>query len=176
MENYLENSTKAFFVLTLLSVLIACGGGGGDARSPQSAGGGPSSGGGQAQPDLAVGSIVSLDQASAGTCAKLTADALYVSSVEVQGCDDPHEFEIAGKVELEGIAGDPYPGGPMIEADAYKACETLFETYTGTVFWDADYDITTVTPSASLWADGDREAVCLIVALDGGDLVGKAGI
>ncbi len=122
-----------------------------------------------------IGEIVSLDAIETGMCATTPTETLYLSDVEIQPCGDAHAFEIAGILTLEADAMSDYPGGFVVESEAYEQCQTVFEDYSGVPFWDSGYDLKTVTPSASTWLQGDREVICLVVNIDGTPLLRKVG-
>lgn len=114
-----------------------------------------------------------VDELAAEDCVVPADDDLFVDDVEIVACDEPHDMEVFATYEVDDSVED-YPGNSDIVRAAYDECQDYFEDYVGVEFWDSEYDITTITPSPSTWADGDREVVCLIVDIDGDPLTSPA--
>lgn len=168
------------FGLLLSLLLVACGGGGGSS-------GGSSSSGDTVNSSPSTKALTDLQ---AGDCATPENNGTFVNGLAVGDCSTPHNMEVAGRLDFSAI-GDPayaadaeYPGHLAVQQEAYKQCQPVFESWTGVPFWPENwkeavagggtpsttYDIETITPSASTWADGDRSVICLIVRLDGQQL------
>jgi len=163
-------------MLTLL--LAGCGGGGGSSSDTGSS-------------DSPVKLLANLQP---GDCAVPENNDNFVNGLSVGGCNQPHNMEVAGRFDFSTI-GDPayatgtdYPGHLAVQQKAYDQCQSVFKSYTGISFWpdnwkqaaaagalSTQYDINTITPSASTWADGDRSVICLIVRLDGQPLRASVG-
>ena len=118
------------------------------------------------------GDTVDVDALESGQCATPADDDLFVDDVELNDCDEAHLAEVIGSIEIEDgtYPDDAYPGNDRIVPDAYEACQPRFEAYVGIPFWDSVYDIRTITPSPSTWAEGDRTITCLVVDVDGAPL------
>ncbi len=110
---------------------------------------------------------VDVDALEVGMCIDTADPAEALAEVALSDCEAPHQMEVFAV--LDAPDGD-YPGGYEIRAHAYEACQEPFEDYVGVPFWDSVYDITTITPSPSTWADGDRSIVCFVVDVDGNPL------
>jgi Septum formation len=123
--------------------------------------------------------LVSVESLEPGDCVTPSADQDALREVPVADCAEAHGVETFAVLDIDeasfpDVPGGAYPGGAELRAFAYDACQAPFEAYVGVPFWDSVYDITTITPSPSSWATGDREIVCLIVDLDGNPLTGSA--
>jgi hypothetical protein len=143
--------------------LAACGGG--------SDGGGDSTGDQTIPGSNNAPGVIDLADLKVGDCISPTDKDLFVSDMEVIDCREPHDMQVAGRFTFAEAVGVEYPGFVAVQQDAYKQCQPAFEQFTGVAFFDSPYDISTVTPSAATWADGDRDTICLIVNIDGAPLV-----
>jgi len=123
--------------------------------------------------------LVSVESLEPGDCVTPSAEQDALREVPVADCDDAHGVETFAVLDIDeadfpDLPGSAYPGGADLRAFAYDACQAPFEAYVGVPFWDSMLDITTITPSPSTWATGDREIVCLITDIDGNPLTGSA--
>ena len=105
-----------------------------------------------------------LDQSTAATALRagdcfLDPGIEQLIDVDRVDCATPHEFEVIGKVTLTGAA---FPGDAQVVADARLACEPVFVAYVGEPYEDSAWFINVFTPTAETWADGEREATCLV--------------
>lgn len=108
-------------------------------------------------------------------CVSTSSDDLYVDTVTLIDCDEPHEMEVFARFELDGedVPGGEdggYPGGSEITWFAQDECQSRFESYTGEEYLESRFDFTTLTPSFSTWDAGDRLVTCLIIG-EGGSLL-----
>ena len=90
------------------------------------------------------------------------ATAEQVDSVVVVDCEQTHVYEVFALVDHEAGDDDAYPGDDEIGQYADDVCRGPFPDYVGHDYETSVYWITTVTPSAETWADGDREIVCTL--------------
>jgi len=104
--------------------------------------------------DLGVGSCVT------------TGAVVALTEVETSPCTAAHRWEVIGSVSM-GAADAAFPGRRALLQDSYRACVPLVEGYTGEVLWGSDLDLETITPSVRAWAEGSRDALCLLGAADG---------
>lgn len=161
--------TAALALLTAAATLglggCGSGSGGGSSSAEKTANPGGSSAGVTALADLKV-----------GDCTSPTSDSLFVTDMAVVDCSEPHAAQLMGRFDFDGAQDAAYPGFLAIQQGAYTQCEPIFERFTGAVLFDLDssYDISSITPSASSWADGDRTALCLLVDIDGIPLTASA--
>jgi len=123
--------------------------------------------------------LVSVETLEPGDCVTPSAEQDALREVPAADCDDAHGVETFAVLDIDtadfpDAPGSAYPGGADLRAYAYDACQAPFEAYVGVPFWDSVLDITTITPSPSTWATGDREIVCLITDIDGNPLTGSA--
>lgn len=109
--------------------------------------------------------------ADPGECLALDAGGGVVSGTDVVPCDDPHDAEAFHRVDL---ADGSYPGDAAVADRADALCLDEFEAYVGIDYYDSEYWIDWLVPTADGWASGDREVVCLLVSGDGSPLVGSA--
>ncbi len=105
---------------------------------------------------------IALSDAKPGTCVTI-GDDTYINRVHQVPCSGGGEAQVAGFTQLEGGPAAEYPGWHATDSAGYDKCQSVFEKFTGTAFWDSALDITAVTPSASTWRRGDRLVACLVV-------------
>lgn len=118
--------------------------------------------------------VTELANLKVGDCVSPTDKDLFVSDMAVIDCSEPHDMQFVGRFTFAEAEEVEYPGFLAIQQDAYQQCQAVFEQFTSVAFFESHYDINTITPSASTWADGDRDAICLIVNVDGAPLVATA--
>ena len=120
--------------------------------------------------------LVSVDALEPEMCVTPSADEDALRYVALNECDEPHTVETFAVIDIpdDAFAGSAYPGGTDLQDYAYERCQGPFEDYVGVPFWDSVYDITTIIPAPSTWAQGDREIVCLITDIDGAALTSSA--
>lgn len=95
-----------------------------------------------------------------GDCVMPSADG---QSLEVVACDTPHLGEVVGVLTMAGAAGVPYPSDDELYNVFTYDCETAFAEYTGAYPLGAhDYWYTGFGPTPGSWANGDRQAICLL--------------
>lgn len=105
-----------------------------------------------------------------GDCIQLP-DATEVLSVEGVPCGEPHDAQVFAEFELPD--GD-FPGVESVEMSAGDGCYERWPAAVGTDYeTDTASDFTVFTPTAESWAEGDREVACLLVPLDGPQMVGS---
>jgi hypothetical protein len=102
-------------------------------------------------------------QVAAGHCvAELPADGT-VGTVPLVPCDDEHEAEVVGVLEL---TDDSWPGEQAVTDEVTQWCEmdaAQVEAGFRAVVW---------APSKAAWGQGDRDGVCL-AWYDGGGVTGS---
>lgn len=101
------------------------------------------------------------------------ADELVLTTVEVVDCDEPHLAEVVAIGELTADPGDAFPGVADRDAEALALCQPAVEAYTGVPLAASDLGLIWLAPTATTWADGDREVTCAVQSLDGTPLVGS---
>jgi Septum formation len=106
-------------------------------------------------------SVVDLE---VGDCFSVERDEL--TSVLVVACDATHEYEVFAVLEHDAGPDAPYPGEPELVEHADAACQPSFEAFVGRDYQTSTWYITSLPPSESTWADGDREIVCTLNQLD----------
>jgi hypothetical protein len=95
-----------------------------------------------------------------------------IDSVPEIPCAEPHTFEVFAAFDLTGAAGDPYPT-ETIAGSAETGCRNRLGAYTGVAYADSPLDVWPLYPTGSSWAEGDREVICSLYAVDGTDLIGS---
>lgn len=111
--------------------------------------------------DDEAGEETSVFELDTGDC--FSADADVVETVTVVDCEDTHTYEVFGVFDHEADDDEPYPGDDAILEYADTRCQPLFEDYVAADYQTSIYWITSVTPSAETWDDGDdREIVCAL--------------
>lgn len=88
--------------------------------------------------------------------------AQSLSSVFVVGCGQPHIYEVFSVLQYDADATAAYPGDASMMEEADSLCRVPFPGYVGTDYATSAYWITTIAPSSSTWAEGDREIVCTL--------------
>jgi hypothetical protein len=106
------------------------------------------------------GEQVSVFDLEAGDCFSAVADEL--DSVTVVACDQAHVYEAYFVFDHEAGSDEPYPGDQAVLEYADEACQPPFEEFVDFSYADSIWYITSVTPSAETWAEGDREIVCTV--------------
>jgi hypothetical protein len=108
-----------------------------------------------------------------GDCFGSAAGAL--ETVEVVDCSDTHIYEVFALLDHEAGDDEAYPGDEEIGEYGDEACREPFTGYVGHDYETSVYWITTVTPSAETWAEGDREVVCTLrLGEEGEETTGSA--
>jgi hypothetical protein len=116
----------------------------------------------QADPDD-VGATISAFDLVPGDCFDEPEGEFY-DRVELLACDGPHDSEVFAVFTLEGDRTEPYPGDPVVEDDAYDACEgEHFREYVGVAYAQSRFVANIIAPTRETWVDlGDREVVCTL--------------
>lgn len=108
-----------------------------------------------------------------GDCGAPVDESVWVERfLLLDDCSKPHRFEVAGRYDVDH---PEYPGHATLLKEAYERCQPVFQAYVGKAYWDSVYDLTSITPSPSSWAGGDRDVVCLVKTLDRTPLTEQAG-
>ena len=113
------------------------------------------------------GSILTLD---VGTCFDDPPSFADVTDVPVVSCDEPHDNEVIGLLEL---GGSTYPGNEVVGARAEEGCIDAFEPYVGIAYAESIYDVGWFAPTADSWSIGDREVLCFAFDLTGSKTEGS---
>lgn len=101
------------------------------------------------------------------------------TSFAVVPCDEPHQAEVVGRVDLatyqspperpEGLqidtSGEVRPDDAGLALAATDACTVPFEDYVGIPFGESRYFLRPILPTADAWRDGRRDAVCVVIKL-----------
>lgn len=103
-----------------------------------------------------------------GDCFDEPGASTALEEVPVVACDEPHRFEVIGAVLLD----DDAQPGPALEEEAVAACAASFASYVGIEPEDSVLRQAALVPTAEGWADGEREALCLVTDPTG-SLVGS---
>ena len=121
-----------------------------------------------------IGEETSVFELETGDC--FSADADVVETVTVVGCEGTHTYEVFGVFDHEADDDEPYPGDNAILEYADTRCQPLFEDYVAADYQTSIYWITSITPSAETWDDGDdREIVCALkLGEEGEETTGSA--
>ena len=105
-----------------------------------------------------------IDQLSVGQCFD-PGTATEVLNVPVVDCNELHEAELFGKVEIDAF-GSEFPGHEAVYEWANAECEAQFFAYVGEPYAESRYWIEVFTPTADGWDDGDRTGLCTVVLVD----------
>jgi hypothetical protein len=127
--------------------------------------------------DAASASVASTDKSSfdlaVGDCFD-TEDLSALSRVTVVDCAGSHTYEVFGVTSVPAGASASFPGTDALNAAADAACRPDFAAYVGVDFNDSTWFGTFLKPSASTWATGDREIVCVLHRQDRSAVRGSA--
>jgi hypothetical protein len=80
-----------------------------------------------------------------------------VGTVELQSCDDEHDYETYALVPAPE---QEWPGDDALTVFAEDACTTEFETFVGLPWADSVVDLAYLQPTVDGWADGQRNVLC----------------
>lgn len=105
-----------------------------------------------------------IDQLAVGQCFD-PGTAAEVYSVPVVDCDELHEAELFGTVEIDAFEAD-FPGDEAMYEWVNARCEEQFFAYVGEPYAESRYWIEVFTPTESGWDDGDRTGLCTVVLVD----------
>lgn len=105
-----------------------------------------------------------IDQLAVGQCFD-PGTATEVYSVPVVDCDELHEAELFGTVEIDAF-GVEFPGDEAIYEWVNSRCEGQFFAYVGEEYSESRYWIEVFTPTENGWDDGDRTGLCTVVLVD----------
>jgi hypothetical protein len=96
--------------------------------------------------------------------------------VDVVDCDEPHDEEVAARLEHPAGPDEAYPGTTEVLAFVEDACVEAFEAYTGQSYDVAPLIVFGVGPEEEAdWGAGDRMIICWIASLEEGEqLTGSA--
>jgi hypothetical protein len=94
-----------------------------------------------------------------------------VSSVDAVPCVDAHDNEVYAAFDLPGGA---FPGTTEVQDLADEGCLAEFEPFVGAAYETSRYALYTLAPTATSWASGDQEVLCLLYDVDGVQLTGSA--
>jgi hypothetical protein len=86
-------------------------------------------------------------------------DSEQVATVDTVDCGEPHVYEAFAVFDHPGGDDDPFPGESAIVDYADAECPGPFAEYVGTEYAESVFFITSITPTAETWDDGDREIV-----------------
>jgi len=95
-----------------------------------------------------------------GFCFSTDSDQL--ETVNVVDCEQPHEHEVFALVNHPAGDADAYPGDDALVEYADAECRPPFEEYVDRDYETSIWYITSLTPSAETWGEGDREVVCTV--------------
>lgn len=94
-----------------------------------------------------------------------------VSDVNVVDCSQPHLFEVYNNYEITTAT---MPVGQEREDLLYEACYDSFTEYVGVTLEESEYNVQTLEPTATSWAQGDHTLTCLVTSADGSQFTGSA--
>ena len=105
-----------------------------------------------------------IDELSVGDCFD-PGTATEVYTVPVVDCNELHEAELYGKVEIDAL-GAEFPGDDEIYQWVNSRCEDQFPDYVGEPYTESRYWIEVFWPTEDGWDDGDRIGLCTVVLVD----------
>jgi hypothetical protein len=92
-----------------------------------------------------------------------------VNEVEVLPCSEPHDNEIYHVFDLADGDFD----ATAVEEGARSGCLDEFDAFVGLPYADSELDVFAIWPTEESWAEGDREVLCSVYAIDLRKLVGS---
>jgi len=119
-------------------------------------------GGGGLDPDPGATSDTSTYDLVVGDCFSFAADSMSgggLSGVDVRPCPDEHQAEIYLEDDLPGGA---WPGQEEVGAEADDLCYGAFAGFVGIEWEDSVVEYSSLVPSESSWAEGDRAVSCYV--------------
>lgn len=106
----------------------------------------------------ACGDEVVIPTAAVGDCFQSSDLETAISQLPIVACDSSHDAEVFALVEL-GISGEFNEAA--IVAESNDACLDSFEPYVGLDYNASVLTIRLVHPTASTWAAGDTQTICV---------------
>lgn len=100
-------------------------------------------------------------------------EVTQVERVDGKPCTEPHDLEVFALIDHPAPAGDAYPGDEAVYIWGVEHCLPLFTGYVGAPYEEvADLDVSVFYPTTQSWKkQTDREIVCMINDIDGGQLL-----
>lgn len=87
-----------------------------------------------------------------------------IESVPTVDCAKPHDYEVYSSLIMDE---EEYPGDAATQEIADAQCLATFDGFLGATYDEAiANDYTYFYPSTQSWGLGDREILCMIVAID----------
>ncbi|MDH3729750.1 MAG: septum formation family protein [Acidimicrobiia bacterium] len=112
---------------------------------------------------------------SAGDCFNEPSGAT-VSEITLIDCSNEHELEVFANISL---SGDAFPGEFAMVEQAFNSCISRFESYVGEPYDTSILYLFPFTPTEQSWADGEREALCVVYepvpGSDGDQIMSRTG-
>lgn len=96
-----------------------------------------------------------------GPCYDLEVAGGRVTAWTEVSCDGPRDVEAFFWADFRE---DVFPGDEYLAVAAADTCGEAFAVYVGTTVDQSRYAVDWLVPSESTWANGDRQAVCLVVS------------
>ena len=106
-----------------------------------------------------------VDDIAVGDCMDIPEEDVF-SSVDTIDCNEPHDLEVFGLVDLTAL-GSSYPGDDPVSEAAFDLCWDEFERYVGVAYEDSAIYMDAFTPTLEGWDErGDRIANCVLYEVD----------
>jgi hypothetical protein len=90
-------------------------------------------------------------------------DSDEIATVPTVPCSEPHDNEAYFAYDIEA---KEFPGEQAVLAEAGDTCVSEFEDFVGISYEESMLDIWPLIPTDVTWAEGDREVVCFIYAMN----------
>lgn len=78
---------------------------------------------------------------------------------DVVDCSESHDEEVFA-VRTEGDGA--WPGGSTLNEETDSFCDSRFEDYVGTGYFDSDFDYGFYRPDEAEWERGERQVICVL--------------
>ncbi|MGC0368776.1 septum formation family protein [Microbacterium sp. SLBN-111] len=83
----------------------------------------------------------------------------FITDKNLLDCASPHTYEVFGSFD---VADGDYPGEAAFESQAFDTCKGKFTDFVGIAYDDSVLNYSYIYPTEPMWAQGDREIICLI--------------
>lgn len=99
--------------------------------------------------------VLTLFEPDPGDCARISRGGDFVE----EDCDKPHDTEVFATPQYP--AAQAFPGQEVISNYAAEICLEEFEPYFGTNYFISGVAVSSLSPTAESFADGDRGFICI---------------
>ena len=120
--------------------------------------------------DEATDILSPLSDSPPGPCYDLEVENGFLTGWNEVSCEGSRQAEVSFAALFEE---GPYPGDEYLNNTAADTCRRAFENYVGVSPEESSFDADWLMPTETIWADGVRKGICLVVSDDGSELTGE---